>query len=133
MKDFGFCPAARAWLRENGLLEASFPTRARALDAFVQTVVLAPPPKEAAREETPRLIRNQEGSYRSRCGHWQITKVKGGWRCRRDSEISGVHQELEQLGVTLSTIALQIDNIENGRQKREAQRELYLSAELARG
>ena len=132
MKDFGFYPAARAWLRENGLLEASFPTRARALDAFVQTAVLAPPPGEAEREEAPSLIRKQDGSYLSRSGHWQVTRVRGGWSGRRDSAL-GVQQEVEQIGVSLSTIALQIDNIENGKRKREAQRELYLSWQPPRG
>lgn len=132
IKEFAFSPATRAWLRASGLLQARFSTRARALDAFIQAAALSPPPEEKSGEEVPKLIRSQDGSYRSRCGHWQVTRVRGGWSGRRDSAL-GVQQEAEQIGATLSTIALQIDNIENGKRKREAQRELYLSWQPPRG
>ena len=113
LKAFASCGPARSWLGENGLREASFSTRARALDMFIQTASASPPPAGMLKEEVPGLIRIQKGSYRSRCGRWQLTKAAGkGWNARRESSAPG-RPALGFTGATLSTVALQIHHLEH--------------------
>ena len=113
LEGFGGCWAVRAWLSENGLREASFSTRARALDAFLLSAHLSPLPAAALEKKVPALLRNPDGSYRSRCGSWQVTRTGwGSWRAQQEASEPG-QPAMGLTGATLSTLALQIHSLEN--------------------
>lgn len=117
LRGFAGNQASWEWLKENGLAESHFPIRARALDAFLQSAQLRPLPSAALEEKVPALIPRGDGSYRSRCGKWQINKKVGGWEARRE----GLSMEVQ--GATLSALARTIERLEREARARRSRRE----------
>ena len=78
-------PESAQWLKSSSLSHACFPSRREARIRLEDLLALHPPPPEM-RPETPSLLNQGGGVYRSRCGQWEISRSRicqgGPWRAR---------------------------------------------------